>query len=149
LRLPASIHKQPLKGGGNVHLRQLAEAFLAEQLPDRHPRAVAPRVRAAIQQTLGAAPTNITTVAAVLSMHPRTLQRRLVDEKTSFATILDDVRRNAARRYLTGTDKVGQAGLEDKARPPNDGVKLIAAASSVENALEERIPLVNPAREGT
>ena len=60
---------------------------------------------------------------------------RGASEKTSFATILDDVRRNAARRYLTGTDKVGQAGLEGKARPPNDGVKLIAAASSVENAL--------------
>jgi hypothetical protein len=75
LRLPASIHKQPLKGGGNVVLRQLAEAFLAEQLPDHHPRAVAPRVRASIEQTLGTAPTNITSVAAVLSMHPRTLQR--------------------------------------------------------------------------
>ena len=28
----------------------------------------------------------------------------LTAEKTSFATVLDDVRRHAARRYLTGTD---------------------------------------------
>jgi len=28
----------------------------------------------------------------------------LAVEKTSFATVLDDVRRHAARRYLTGTD---------------------------------------------
>jgi AraC-like DNA-binding protein len=65
---------------------------------------MAPRVRAAIQQTLGTAPTNITTVAALLSLHPRTFQRRLAAEETSFATLLDDVRRHAARRYLTGTD---------------------------------------------
>ena len=104
LRLPASIQTRPLKGGGNLHLRQLAEAFLAEQLPGQNPRAMAPRVRAAIQQTLGTAPTNITTVAAMLSMHPRTLQRQLAAEKTSFAILLDDVRRRAARRYLTGTD---------------------------------------------
>ena len=104
LRLPARLHNQPLKSGGNVHLRQLAEAFLAEQLPDHNPRAMAPRVRAAIQQTLGTAPVNIVTVAAMLSIHPRTLQRRLAAETTSFATLLDDVRRHAARRYLTGTD---------------------------------------------
>jgi AraC-like DNA-binding protein len=58
-----------------------------------------PRVQAAIQQTLGTAPANITTVAAMLSMHPRTLQRRLTAEKTGFATLLDDVRRHAARHY--------------------------------------------------
>jgi AraC-like DNA-binding protein len=104
LRLPAGIHKQQLKGGGNTHLRQLAEAFLAEQLPHHNPHTTAPRVRAAIQQTLGTAPANITTVAAMLSMHPRTLQRRLTAEKTGFATLLDDVRRHAARHYLTGTD---------------------------------------------
>jgi AraC-like DNA-binding protein len=120
LRVPASIHRQPLSGGGNVHLRHLAEAFLAEQLPDRNSRATAPRVRAAIQQTLGTASTDITSVAAMLSMHPRTLQRRLASEKTSFATLLDDVRRHAARRYLTGTDMpltqvAGVLGLSEQA----------------------------------
>jgi len=40
----------------------------------------------------------------MLSMHPRTLQRQLAAEKTTFAILLDDVRRRAARRYLTGTD---------------------------------------------
>lgn len=105
LRLPAGIHKQPLKGGGNAYLRQLAEAFLAERFPTGHsPRETAPRVRAAIEQTLGTAQTGIATVAAMLAVHPRTLQRRLAAEGTSFARLLDDVRRNAARRYLTGTD---------------------------------------------
>jgi AraC-like DNA-binding protein len=104
LRLPASVHKQPLKGGGNLHLRQLAEAFLAEQFPGHIPRAMAPHVRAAIEQTLGTAPVTIATVADMLSMHPRTLQRRLATEETGFATLLDDVRRHAAHRYLTGAD---------------------------------------------
>jgi transcriptional regulator with XRE-family HTH domain len=35
------------------------------------------------------------------------------------------------------------ADSEDKAKPPNDGVKLIAAAMSLENVLEARIPLVH------
>jgi transcriptional regulator with XRE-family HTH domain len=35
------------------------------------------------------------------------------------------------------------AESEDKAKPPNDGVKLIAAATSLDDALEARIPLVN------
>jgi AraC-like DNA-binding protein len=39
----------------------------------------------------------------VLGVHPRTLQRRLAAEGTSFATILDDVRRDAAHRYITAT----------------------------------------------
>jgi AraC-like DNA-binding protein len=104
LRLPASIHNQPLKGGGNPHLRQLAEAFLVEQLSGHNPRATSPRVRAAIQQTLGTAPATVTTVAAMLALHPRTLQRRLAAEKTSFATLLDEVRHHSAHRYLTTTD---------------------------------------------
>lgn len=104
LRLPASVLRQPLKGGANPYLRQLAEAFLAELLPEHTSRATAPRVQVAIEQILGTAPVTITTVAAMLSMHPRTLQRRLAAENTAFATLLDDVRRHAARRYLATTD---------------------------------------------
>jgi len=39
-----------------------------------------------------------------LTIHPRTVQRRLAAEGSSFATILDTVRREEARRYLTTTD---------------------------------------------
>ncbi len=104
LRVPSGIQKQPLHGGGNVYLRELAEAFLAERLPHNQPRAAAPRVRVSIQQTLGTTSPTIGTVAAMMSMHPRTLQRRLADENTNFATLLDDVRRHTAHRYLTTTD---------------------------------------------
>lgn len=42
-------------------------------------------------------------VAAALAMHPRTLQRRLRCEGTSFDDIKDEVRRENAWRYLTQT----------------------------------------------
>jgi AraC-like DNA-binding protein len=45
-----------------------------------------------------------TSATEPASVHPRTLQRRLAAEETSFATLLDDVRRHAARSCLTGTD---------------------------------------------
>lgn len=47
--------------------------------------------------TIGAAATQ-------LGMHPRTLQRRLADEGASFATLVDNVRRQTAQRYLRDTD---------------------------------------------
>ena len=39
-------------------------------------------------------------IAALLSIHPRTLQRRLREEGTSFESIKDSVRRDAALHYL-------------------------------------------------
>ncbi|MGB9011457.1 MAG: helix-turn-helix transcriptional regulator, partial [Aeromicrobium sp.] len=43
-------------------------------------------------------------VAALLAVHPRTLQRQLDAEGTSFAAILDELRRTRARTYLTTSD---------------------------------------------
>ncbi|WP_030619718.1 AraC family transcriptional regulator [Streptomyces sclerotialus] len=101
LRVPKSLGGRPL-AGGDEHLRQLALAFLAEQAPDDRASLV-PRVRGAVQQSLGTAPPGIGAVARLLSVHPRTLQRRLREEGTTYAALLDDVRRQAARHYLTGT----------------------------------------------
>ncbi|AQA01633.1 hypothetical protein BVC93_03405 [Mycobacterium sp. MS1601] len=46
----------------------------------------------------------IDTVARQLGVHPRTLQRRLADEGTSYAVTVDNVRRKAAQHYLLDTD---------------------------------------------
>src|SRR3546814_18636327 len=43
-------------------------------------------------------------VASKLNMHPRTLQRRLKEEGSSFEAIKDDVRRDVAARYLSESD---------------------------------------------
>ncbi|GIK85706.1 MAG: AraC family transcriptional regulator [Betaproteobacteria bacterium] len=43
-------------------------------------------------------------VSQMLAMHRRTLHRRLADAGTSFQTVLDEVRFDVARHYLTATD---------------------------------------------
>jgi AraC-like DNA-binding protein len=43
-------------------------------------------------------------VAFRLDLHPRTLHRRLVNEGTSFRTILDEVRLEVAQQILRGTN---------------------------------------------
>ncbi|WP_067863639.1 AraC family transcriptional regulator [Nocardia shimofusensis] len=107
LRVPAALASRPLSGGDET-LHRLALAFLAEQTAtggeDGAPTPTAQQVRTALRQLLGTAPAEIGSVARLLSMHPRTLQRRLADEATGFAAILDDVRRRQARHYLTTTD---------------------------------------------
>ena len=85
------------------NVRRIALAFLAERAPEEQ-RSIVPRVHHAVQESLGTSPPEIGSVARLLAMHPRTLQRRLAAEGTSYAAILDDVRRAAASRYLTTTD---------------------------------------------
>ncbi|MBB5915031.1 AraC-like DNA-binding protein [Nocardia transvalensis] len=102
LRVPSSLASRTVAGSDET-LRRLALAFLAEQSADGGV-ALEPKVRAAVQQLLGTAAPEIAAVARLLTLHPRTLQRRLAAEGTSFAAILDDVRRTEARRYLTTTD---------------------------------------------
>ncbi|MEV7429956.1 AraC family transcriptional regulator ligand-binding domain-containing protein [Nocardioides sp. NPDC092400] len=102
LRVPRELSQHVLTGV-NDNLRLLAVAFLAEQSPGVE-RRLAPRVRAVVQEALGTRPVDVGTVASLLSMHPRTLQRRLEAEGTTFGALLDDVRRQAALRLLTGTD---------------------------------------------
>lgn len=102
LRVPRSLASRPL-AGADENLRMLSRAFLAEQVSDTG-AAMAPKVRAAVQQVLGTAPPEIGSVARLLATHPRTLQRRLASEGTSFSAILDSVRRTEARRYLITTD---------------------------------------------
>jgi AraC-like DNA-binding protein len=64
---------------------------------------VTARVRQAISFSLGIAPIDKPRVAAMLAMHPRTLQRYLLAEDTSYDAILDQFRREGALRYLRST----------------------------------------------
>ena len=84
-------------------IRQVALTHLAAH--HTNPEGLAAvRVRGALTEGLGAVPPSLPQVARLLAVHPRTLQRRLAAEETSFEAILDDVRRVAAARYVTGTD---------------------------------------------
>lgn len=102
LRVPSALANRPLSGG-DENLHRLAMAFLAQQSGGAA-AALTPKVRTTLQKLLGTAAPEIGTVARLLTVHPRTLQRRLAAEGTTFATLLDEVRRAEARRYLTTTD---------------------------------------------
>lgn len=95
----------------NEAIRRLAVRFLADNFPDPGSR-VSARVRRVLVESLATTPT-IAHVARLLAVHPRTLQRQLADEGTSFETVLDDARRDAVHRLITITDlPLGQiAGL--------------------------------------
>ena len=102
LRVPSSLGGRPVTGG-DPSIRRLALAFLDQQAAESGSN-LAAKVRGAVRQSLGTAPVDIASVGRLLAVHPRTLQRRLVEEQTSFAEIVDEVRRQLARHYLTSTD---------------------------------------------
>jgi AraC-like DNA-binding protein len=83
-------------------IRRLAIEHLARRHTDPS-RLTSLRVRRALAESLGVAAPAVGDVARVLAVHPRTLQRRLAAEGTSFTRVLDDVRSDAAHRYITGT----------------------------------------------
>jgi len=102
LRLPATLTEAPVEGGDRV-LRTLALDYLESHFAEPG-QTVAGRVRGTLARSLGSAPPRAADVARLLRLHPRTLQRHLAAEGTTFERILDDVRRDAAHRFITATD---------------------------------------------
>ena len=103
LRVPVSLAERPL-GESNEQLRRLALAFLEEQAPGGPAAPLLARVHSAVGEQLGTQPPELESIARLLNLHPRTLQRRLAEHGTTFAAVLDTERREAAHRYLTATD---------------------------------------------
>lgn len=101
LLLPRRSLLAPLRTGNEIVLR-IAVDYLARQ--PRPSASTAEQVRAALTELLGVAPATIGHVARLLAVHPRTLQRRLATEGTSFERVLDTVRRDTARELLQRTD---------------------------------------------
>lgn len=103
LRVPHTLAATPVTGGGNELLRELALDYMQTHFPAPG-QEVAARVRHLLARALGSAPVDLAATARQLRTHPRTLQRRLADEQTTFEDLLDDVRRTAAHRLITQTD---------------------------------------------
>lgn len=80
-------------------LLRIAADYLARHAPAAD-TALAGRVRQAIVHSLAQHPLDKPAMAALLELHPRTLQRRLADEGTSFEALRDAARCEAAKRYL-------------------------------------------------
>jgi AraC-like DNA-binding protein len=102
LRVPTSLLAQPIDAA-NQAARRLALEHLEIQARESG-RDVETRVRSALEQSLGTTRVHVDDVAGLLAVHPRTLQRRLEDEGTSFGAILDRLRAARAQSYLTTTD---------------------------------------------
>jgi AraC-like DNA-binding protein len=103
----------------NATLRQMATDYLAALFP-KPSQAFSARVRIALYKVLGTPRASKDGVASILMMHPRTLQRRLITEGTSFDAIRDEVRRELAERYLASTEMplaqiVGLLGVSEPA----------------------------------
>jgi AraC-like DNA-binding protein len=84
----------------NDDLRDLAVGYLMGQAR-RRPSTLEEQVRQAIEGHLGTGTCTYRNVARTLYMHPRTMQRRLQEDGTTFEAIKDEVRRDLAQRYLS------------------------------------------------
>jgi AraC-like DNA-binding protein len=102
LRVPARLAGEPLPGGNEV-LHGIALDYISSHFPVPG-RTVTARVHLLLTQSLGSSPVDIGAIARLLRTHPRTLQRQLAAERSTFEAILDGVRRAAAYRLITQTD---------------------------------------------
>ncbi len=82
---------------------QMATSFIETRFPDAQPPLRA-CVQSLVVQYLGGEACTKERVAAALRLHPRTMQRRLSTEGTSFDDIKDEARRDMALRYIKHSD---------------------------------------------
>ena len=87
----------------NQELHDLSTRYLDRRVPQRR-AAFTVQARQAIEVLLGTGTCSYSEVARALYMHPRSLQRRLKEEGTTFGTIKDEARRELAQRYLSQPD---------------------------------------------
>lgn len=87
----------------NAEFRQIAVGYIRDHLGDADENRLR-RVVLLVTQFLPTRRCSLQTVAEVLSMHPRTLQRELRRSGTDFRSIVDRIRRELVADYLTNTD---------------------------------------------
>lgn len=102
LRIPSELPRQSL-AGGDEPMRQLAIAFL-DRMSSREKSDLLVRTREIIRHSFDAGLADQATVAGLLHLHPRTLQRRLHAQGTTFRQIVDDIRRERALHLLLTSD---------------------------------------------
>jgi AraC-like DNA-binding protein len=87
------------RSGGSPQLRQIAETFLRQISPPRS-KSFTIRVANVARGLLRGGESTPEQTAAALGIHPRTLQRRLQAEDTSFEKIKDEMRKELAESLL-------------------------------------------------
>ncbi|GAA3827718.1 AraC family transcriptional regulator [Nocardioides panacisoli] len=97
---PSAVLGRPLSADHSVH--SVVRDYLASiALPT--PAGFIDPVARMVRRMLPTGGPDLGLVAEQLSLHPRTLQRQLSAQGTTFATLVDDVRRDEAERYLRDT----------------------------------------------
>jgi AraC-like DNA-binding protein len=88
-----------------LHRDDVAHRAVVDYLNDITPRdaGIVESVRIIVRQLLPTGTATLELVADQFNMHPKTLQRRLAEEDTTFAALVDQLRRDAADRYLRST----------------------------------------------
>jgi len=84
----------------NAELAHRSDEVLSRYLAELDQAQVAARVRAAVAQRLGDGEPPEESVARTLGMSPRTLQRRLADEGTTYHQVLSRTREQLACAYI-------------------------------------------------
>lgn len=102
LRVPSTLLERPISGGDRT-LQQLALRYLDQHVPAQV-RGVVDHTRSVLHQSLETGTSSLAEVAGMLATSPRTLQRELAREGTSFAALRDEVRREVGARLLTTTE---------------------------------------------
>lgn len=81
---------------------QLAMSYLTSA--GARERGITETVRSMVRQLLPTGELSAELVARQFGIHPKTLQRRLLAEETTFAEVVESTRRELAHRLLIGTD---------------------------------------------
>lgn len=82
---------------------EMATSFIETRFPHME-ASIQARVRSLIEQYIGSKDCTNERVAADFCLHPRTLQRRLRAEGTSFEDLKDEIRRDLALRFIQNGD---------------------------------------------
>ena len=83
----------------NHDLREIVDSYLERRFRSQH-SSISDRVRHAIRIHLSSSKANKTDISHMLAMHPRSLQRKLEEEGTSFENIKDELRKQLLLQYL-------------------------------------------------
>lgn len=92
-----------LNPAAHSDMAEHARRYLEMLLPNLDERSIASRARRSLEALLPSGNATLERVAENLGLHPRALQRLLEKQGSSFGSLLNDVRRDLAARYLSDT----------------------------------------------
>ncbi|GGS24371.1 HTH-type transcriptional regulator VirS [Streptomyces humidus] len=102
LRVPNQLCSVPVSGGNNL-LRDIAIGYLQTHFGNSG-APISELVAASLSEQHGSDYPDLSKVARLLRLHPRSLQRSLSKEGTTFSGVVDRVRRTQALDLITTTD---------------------------------------------